>query len=94
MNLFALLALPITLAGWGLIALTTMNLLSGHFDDRTCLTDCVQTYFYYSLAAGLGGLLLSFLAVLHPKGRAWGVFSLLLALPLCAIFATLYLVGH
>ncbi len=93
MNLLAYLALLTSTAGWVLISLTTINLLSGHFDDRTCLTDCVQTYFYYGLAAGLGGLLLSIVALFRSEGRVISLFSLMFVLPLCAIYATLFLVG-
>ena len=94
MNLFALLALILTIAGWILTGLTGMNLLSGHFDDRTCLTDCVQTLFFSAVAAGIGGLVLSGIALLRPTGRILSVIALLLALGLCSVFVVLFVTGN
>lgn len=74
--------------------MTGMNLLSGYLEDRTCQTDCVRSLFYYAIAAGVSGLLLSFVALIRPHGRGLSVLALLLALPLCAIFATLFLIGN
>jgi hypothetical protein len=94
MNLLALIALLLTLGGWAMTVMTGTNLLSGHLDDRTCQTDCVQTLFYSAVALGATGLLFTLAALLRSKGRMLSIFTLLLALPLCGIFATLYIVGN
>jgi hypothetical protein len=94
MNVPALIALLLTLAGWVLTALTTVNLLSGHFDDRTCQTACVQMLFFSGVAAGVSGLVVSGLALRRPEGRIISVLTLLLALALCAIFAVLFIAGN
>ena len=92
--LLAVIALILTLAGWILTAMTGVNLLSGYLDERTCQTDCVQELFYSAAAVAVGGLLVSLVALMRSHGRLLSVFSLLLALPLCGIFATLYIVGN
>ena len=94
MNLLPLSALLLTLTAWILTALTGMNLLSGHFEDRTCQTDCVRTYFFSGVATGVGGLVLSGLSLMHPQGRILGLTALALALGLCAIFAALFVIGN
>jgi hypothetical protein len=94
MKMLASVALILSLAGWVLTAMTGMNLLSGHFDERTCQTDCVQTFFYSAVALGMTGLLLSLLALIRSRGNVLSVLALLLALPLCGIFATLFIVGN
>jgi len=94
MNPLALLALIMAVAGWVLTVMTGTNLLSGYLEDRTCQTDCVQSLFYAAVAVGAAGLLLSLLALMRARGRVLSVLSLILALPLCGIFATLYIVGN
>jgi hypothetical protein len=94
MNVLALIALLLTLAGWVLTALTAVNLLSGHFDDRTCQTACVQMLFFSGVASGVAGLVVSGLALRRPEGRIIAVLTLLLALALCAIFAVLFIAGN
>lgn len=94
MNLLPLLALLLTLTAWILTALTGINLLSGHFEERTCQTDCVRTYFFSGVATGIGGLVLSGLSLLRPQGRILSLAALTLALGLCAIFAVLFVIGN
>jgi hypothetical protein len=94
MNLAALSALLLSVAGWALTVLTAMNLLSGHFDDRTCQTGCVQMLFFSSVAAGVGGLVLSVVGLRRPEGRIMSVAALLMALVLCAIFAVIFIAGN
>ncbi len=94
MNWLALLALLLTIAGWVLFGLTGMNLLSGYLEDRTCQTDCVKMLFFSGIGVGVSGLLLSIIALLRSHGRILSIISLLLALALCAIFATLFLIGN
>ena len=55
MNLLAPIALISALASWAFLVMTFMNLLSGHFETRTCLTDCVKNYYFLSAALGLIG---------------------------------------
>ena len=94
MNLIALSALLFTAAGWALTALTVMNLLSGHFDDRTCQTGCVQALFFSSVAAGVAGLVLGGVGLRRSDGRILSAVALLLALVLCGIFAVLFIAGN
>lgn len=94
MNLLALFALLLTITGWIFTALTVTNMLSGHFDDRTCQTDCVQMLFFSAVASGVAGLVLSGISLSRPHGRILSVTALLMALTLCAIFATLFIVGN
>jgi hypothetical protein len=94
MKLFSPLALLLSVGGWALLALVFINLLSGHLDQRTCGTDCVQTYFF--AATGMGGVaLLASLVALFSSGTRWlSVPALLLALPLCGVIAGLFLIGN
>ena len=92
--LVPLLGLLTTIAGWILIGLTMANILSGTFEDRTCLTDCVRTYFFYSTAAGLAGLTFGLFALRNGKSRKLGYIGLGLTLPLCAIIGTLFVIGN
>lgn len=94
MKAIALIALLLGLAGWALFMLTGMNLLSGPLEERTCQTACVQTYFFAAVAAGLIGFALGALATLRPPSRVIGVASLVLTLPLCGVFATLFVIGN
>ncbi len=94
MNLLVLFALLLTITGWILTALTGMNLLSGYLEDRSCQTDCVQMLFFSAVATGVSGLVLSGISLLRPHGRMLSVTALLMALALCAIFATLFIVGN
>jgi hypothetical protein len=71
-----------------------MNLLSGYLEDRTCQTDCVQMLFYSAVETGVSGLVLSGISLLRPHGRIISVTTLLMALVLCSIFATLFIVGN
>lgn len=92
--LVPLLGLLATTAGWILMGLTGANTLSGTFEDRTCLTDCVRTYFFYSTAAGFAGLTFGLFALRNRRSRKLGYISLGLALPLCAIIGTLFIAGN
>ena len=62
-NILIILAILLSIASWAFLGLTFSNLLSGYFETRTCLTDCVKTYYF---AAGGLGLVAIFLA-----GFAW-----------------------
>ena len=94
MNFIALLALLLTIAGWILTGLTGINLLSGHFDERTCLTDCVKILFFSAVAAGFVGLVLSGIALKRPNGRILSGIALLSGLGLCSVFVVLFVAGN
>ena len=91
MKISAWLGLLLTVTGWGLFALTAMNLLSGHLDERSCQTDCVQMMFYSAVVAGFAGLILSGISLIRPPRSILGIASTILAFPLCAIF-TVFLI--
>jgi CHASE2 domain-containing sensor protein len=94
MNLPALSGLLLAATGWVLFAMMGLNLLSGHFDDRSCHTDCVKSLFLFSVAAGISGLLLSGIGVFRPNGRILGIIALLAALALCSVFLVLFIAGN
>ena len=87
-------ALLLAILGWALTAVTTTNLLSGHFDERTCQTACVQALFFGGVAAGVISLILGVIGLTRSEGRALTYLALLLAVPLCGIFAGLILIGN
>jgi hypothetical protein len=87
-------ALLLAILGWALTAVTTIHLLSGHFDERTCQTACVQAYFFSGVAAGVVSLILGLVGLTRPGGRVLTYLALLLAVPLCAVFAGLFLIGN
>jgi hypothetical protein len=61
-NILIILAILLSLASWAFLGLTTTNLLSGYFETRTCLTDCVKTYYFAAGGLGLGALVLAGIA--------------------------------
>ena len=63
----SLLALLLAAAGWVLMIAAATNMLSGHFDTRSCQTDCVSSLFWGAAAAGGLGLLLSVIALAAQK---------------------------
>ena len=89
-----LLSLLLTAVDWVLLGLTGMNILSGPFDERTCLTDCVRTMFFSGTAAGIGGLLFSFFGLRKPESRMLSYIALAFVLPLLGIFTTLFVIGN
>ncbi|MBK1717074.1 hypothetical protein [Thiocystis violacea] len=93
MNVVPLFGLLLTGAGWMLTLMTATAMLSGSYEARTCQTECVQTLFFSGMAAGLLGLLLGLIAIRMSTGRALSQVVLWLAVPLCAIFAAIFLIG-
>jgi hypothetical protein len=87
MKMTATLGVVAALVAWTLTVLMTMNLLSGHFDTRTCQTGCVQSYFFSAAATGFVALVTGLVSVLSPTTRVIGIFALILAIPLCAIYS-------
>jgi hypothetical protein len=93
MKLSSLLALLLAGAGWVLLIAAGTNMLSGHFDTRSCQTACVSSLFWGAVAAGGLGLLLSLVGLAGQKGRGLALVSLVVALPLCAVFAGIIGIG-
>lgn len=94
MNIISYAGLSAGLAGWVLLAQTFTNLLSGYLDDRTCQTACVQQLYYYAVAAGITGIVLSILSLGLSGARAINLIALIIALPLVAVFVALYVMGN
>lgn len=92
MKITATLGVVAALLAWTLTVLMTMNLLSGHFETRTCQTGCVQSYFFSAGAAGFVALVTGLVSAVSPKTRLIGIFALILAIPLCAIYSV-FLIG-
>ena len=92
MNPLGLLALGLSAAGWALTILTGFTLLT-RGPDGDCQTACVQAMFFSGVGAGGLGLLLGLLALRQTRGRPVTYIALALALSLCAILATLILIG-
>lgn len=93
MRTIALIALLLAVAAWVLTGMTTVNILSGPFEGRACQTDCVSTLFWAGVGTGVVALLLGLIGVIRPGARVLGSISLLLAVPLCGIFAVLIIIG-
>lgn len=74
--------------------MTGMNILSGDFDDRSCLTDCVRTMFFAGAAASAGGLLFGLFGLGKPASRMLSYIALAFVLPLLGIFTTLFVIGN
>lgn len=88
------LAVTLSLAGWVLVIVSAMQLLSGTFDTRSCQTGCVSIIFWLSVAAGVAGLLLGLMSLFANFHNTYARISVILGLPLCAIFAGLILIGQ
>ena len=94
MRFIPLIALLLAVTGWVLTVLTGINALSGHFDERTCQTACMQGLFFGGIAAGLASVILGVFALTKPEGRVLTYLALALAVPLCGVFAALILIGN
>jgi hypothetical protein len=86
MYLVIILAILFSLASWGFLGLTFTNLLSGYFENRTCLTECVRNYYFAAAGTGLIGVLMAVTA-LFRSGFTGGLFLILIftLLPLAII---------
>lgn len=94
MSKFAILALLAVLVGWVLTGMTSMHLLSGPFEQRTCQTACVQGYFFAAMVACFTGVAMSLLGMFKASGRKLSVAALVLSLPLCGLFGALFYSGN
>ena len=93
-NILITLALLLSLASWAFLGLTFSNLLSGYFEDRTCLTDCVKTYYFASMGLGFVGTLLAGFAWLRAGFTSLLFLALVvIALPF-AVAAGIFTVGN
>ena len=93
MKTFASLALLLSFGSWFFLGLTFMNLLSGHFDTRTCLTDCVRNYYFLSAGLGLSGLVLAGVPLFRSGFNPWYFLTVILtALPF-AFVAGIFTIG-
>jgi len=88
-----LFALLFAITGWILIGWTTVILLSGDDEGRTCYTDCVQMIFFSGLGAIVVALVVDGFALKYSDARALIYTGLGLAAPLGLIYATLILIG-
>lgn len=84
----------LSLAGWALLILTFINLLSGSLETRECGTDCVRNYYFGASALGVIALLAALLTVFPRRTRSLGSITLLLSLPLVAIAGGVYAIGN
>lgn len=94
MKIAAPLALLFSAGAWYFAAMMGMNLLSGPFEERTCLTDCVQTYFYTAVGLCLAGLIVGLFAFFSSNNKLFGASGAVLALPLVGIFLAVFLIGN
>ena len=94
MKFVAYAALLLSLVGWFLINLTTINLLSGSLETRTCGTECVRGYFLSATGLGVIAVLGSIAALLSDGTRRLGLIAAVFAFPLVALVAGLFLIGN
>jgi ABC-type Na+ efflux pump permease subunit len=92
-KIIIVLALLLSVGSWAFLGLTFTHLLSGYFEDRTCLTDCVKTYYFAAAGLGLAGISLAAVAWVRSGFTRWPFFSLIVtALPF-AIVAGIFIMG-
>ena len=94
MKLLASSALLASVAGWALLVLTFMTLLSGPLETRTCGTECVKQYYFGATGLGVAALLAALFALFPAHSRKLGAFSFVVAFPLVAIVAALFVIGE
>jgi CHASE2 domain-containing sensor protein len=87
------LALLFSVGSWAFLGLTFSNLLSGYFEDRTCLTDCVKTYYFAAGTLGLAGVILAAFAWIRSGFTGWLFVSLVITTLPFAIVAGIFTIG-
>jgi hypothetical protein len=92
-KIIAALALLLSVGSWAFLGLTFVNLLSGYFENRTCLTDCVKTYYYAAGGFGLAGVLLAAIAWIRSGFASWLFLSLFITTLPFAIVAGIFTIG-
>jgi hypothetical protein len=92
-NLFIILAILFSIASWGFLGLTFTNLLSGYFENRTCLTECVRGYYFAAAGTGLVGFLMAIAALLRSGYTGWLFLVLIFTLLPLGIVAGIFTMG-
>jgi hypothetical protein len=87
------LALLLSVGSWVFLGLTFSHLLSGYFESRTCLTDCVKTYYFAAGGLGLAGVMLWAIAWIRYGFTGWLFLSFILTLFPFTIVAGIYTIG-
>jgi hypothetical protein len=93
MNFLAPLAVLFAVASWIFLGLTFSNLLSGYFETRTCLTDCVKNYYFMAAGFGLAGFALAFFSLVRSGLTPWLFITLLFAALPFGIIAGIFTIG-
>ena len=94
MKITAALAILLALASLAFMGLTFSNLLSGHFETRTCLTDCVRNYYFAAAALSIVSILLSFNTLFRSGFTTWSFLTLLFCGFPIAIVAGIFIIGN
>ncbi|MCG7899897.1 MAG: hypothetical protein JAY99_01205 [Candidatus Thiodiazotropha lotti] len=94
MSFITPVALLSALASWGFLIMTFVNLLSGHFDTRTCQTECVSNYYFISAAFGLAAVALATFSVIRSGFTLGQIISWLFAVSPIAIVMAIFTVGY
>ena len=93
MNILIFLALLLSLVSWAFLGMTFSNLLSGYFETRTCLTECVKTYYFAAGGAGLVALLLAGFAWIRSGFTGWAFMAMIVTAIPFGIVAGIFTVG-
>lgn len=94
MYLLIALAILFSVASWGFLGLTFSNLLSGYFETRTCLTECVRNYYFAAAGTGLIGVLVGGFALLRSGFTGGLLLILLFTLLPFGIVAGIFVMGN
>ena len=94
MRILPPLAFLLGIAAWVLLLLTFTNLLSGYLDTRSCQSECVRNYYMLSAAAALAATVLAFFGLFSAASRRFATWSLVVAFPVLAIVAGIFLIGN
>lgn len=94
MKVLPLFALLFALIAWILTGWSTMAMLSGDDEARTCYTDCLQVLFFSGIATIVIALVLDGLALKYAKAPVLTYIGLALTIPLAMIYAGLILIGN
>jgi hypothetical protein len=94
MRLLAPIALLTALTSWAFLVMTLLNLLSGHFETRTCLTDCVKNYYFLSAVLGLVGGGLATISIVRSGFTVVRITNWLLSVSPIAIIAAVFIIGY
>ena len=81
------------LISWALAIFLGAELLSGTFDERVCLTTCVNVIFWISFTIAGIGLIFSIGSISVGKPSLTKTLSMLALFGLCGIYVVTMLVG-